>query len=121
METITFDLSWLCMVIPLGIIVVAAILGTRSRLRYASQIREALARGAFKELNAPEMKSRIRRLAVVALIGAIGMCLSFAFVVLQQISGVNAFFDLIVAVGLVFGIVASITGLMMRREIDKRL
>ena len=118
METTTIDLSWLCIVIPIGIIVVVAILGTRSRLWYASRIRDAQARGAFADMNLPENKVRFRRLAALALIGLLGMILSIASLVLQQ---TNTFSGVMVAVAFVFGAIASIAGFLMQREINRRL
>ena len=122
METTTINLSWLCIVIPIGIIVVVAILGTRSRLRYASRIREAQARGAFADMNTPENKSRFRRLAMIALIGLLGMIVSIAILVLQQASKAHSFYGItFVAVAIIFGIIASIAGFLMQREISRRL
>ena len=121
METTTLDLSWLCLVIPIGIIVLAAILGTRSRLRYARRIREAQARGVFADMNTPENKSRFRRLAALALMGLLGMILSIAILVLQQASRDPSFAGITIAAAILFGIIASIAGFLMQREIDRRL
>ena len=121
METTTIDLSWLCLVIPIGIIVLAAILGTRSRLHYARRIREAQARGAFAAMNTPENKSRFRRFAALALIGLLGMILSIAILVWQQASGSPGFAGITIAAAILFGIMASIAGFLMQREIDRRL
>src|SRR5918996_1923305 len=98
METTTSDLSWLCVVIPIGIIVLAAILGTRSRLRYARRIREAQARGAFADMNTPENKSRFRRLAALALIGLLGVILSIIILVLLQGSKAPSFLGITIVV-----------------------
>jgi len=57
METNTINLSWLCLVVPIGIMIVVAILGTRSKLRYANRIRQAQGRGSFSDMNKPEAKS----------------------------------------------------------------
>jgi hypothetical protein len=64
MKTYTIDLSWLCLIIPIGILVVAAILGARSKLQYGHQIREAQARGAFADTNTPKNRSRLLRLII---------------------------------------------------------
>jgi hypothetical protein len=121
MEPITIDLSWLCIVIPIGVIVVAAILGTRSRLRYANRIREAQARGAFADLNTPENKARFRRLAVFALIGLLGMMLSIVLLVLLLPSKFASFYGIAIALALIFGVISSIAGFLMQREINRRL
>lgn len=78
-------------------------------------------RGAFADLNMPENKSRFRRLAVDALIGMFGMILSIVILVLQWAGTVNTSFGVIVVVALIFGIIRSVAGLLMRREIDRRL
>jgi hypothetical protein len=121
MATMTIDLSWLCIVIPIGIIVVVAILGTRSRWRYARRIQEAQARGAFADMNTYENKSRFRRLAVMALVGLLGMILSIAILVLQQASKAPSFVGITIASAILFGIIASIAGFLMQREINRRL
>ncbi len=84
METRTIDLSWLCLVIPMGIIVIIAILGTRSKLRYARRILEAQARGAFDDMNTPKQKPQFRRLTLMALIGIIGAMGSLAILILRR-------------------------------------
>ena len=57
METNTIDLSWLCFVIPMGIVLVVTIFGTRSRLRYAKRIMDAQNRSAFDDMNTPKQKT----------------------------------------------------------------
>jgi hypothetical protein len=121
MDTTTIDLSWLCFVILIGITVLVAVLGTRSRLRYARRLREAQARGAFADLNTPENKSRFRRLAIFALIGMLGMILSLAILFLQLRSPFAHYYGITLGVAIVFGITGFIAGLLMQREFDRRL
>jgi hypothetical protein len=121
MEPTTLDLSWLCIVIPVGIMIVVAILGTRSKLRYARRIREAQARGAFADLNKPENKARIRSLAFLALIGLLGMLLSIVVLILQQVNQFTTFSGITVIVAIVFGVIGSIAGFLMQREVNRRL
>jgi hypothetical protein len=121
MEPTAIDLSWLCIVIPVGIVIVTAVLGTRSRLRYARRIRESQSRGAFADLNTPENKSRFRRLAALALTGLMGMILSIAILVLLQARQANSFYGVMVVVVAIFGTITAIAGFLMQREIDRRL
>jgi len=120
METTTIDLSWLCIVIPIGIIVVIAILGTRSRLRYARRIREAQARGAFEDMNTPKNKARFRRFASLALTGTLGLMISFVMLIQPWINH-RLPFGVFIAAFVVFGIMGSVGGYLMQREIDRRL
>jgi len=119
MET-TVDLSWLCLVIPIGIIAVAAILGTCSRLRYARRIREAQARGAFADMDTPKNKSRFRRFAVLALMGTLGLMLSLVMLIQPWIN-LRLPIGVFIAAFVVFGIMGSVGGYLMQREINRRL
>lgn len=111
----------LCLSIPLGILVVAAVLGTRSKLRYAKRIQDAQARGAFADMNAPEYKSRFRLLALFALIGVLGMTLSIAILFVQLTTKFANLYGITLAVALIFGIIGAGAGLLMQREINRRL
>jgi hypothetical protein len=121
MQILNLLLTVLCISIPVGIIVVAAVLGTRSRLKYADRIREAQARGAFAEMNTPENKSRFRRLAGSALVSMLGMILSIAILVIQLQTKFAGYYGITVAVAILFGVVAAIAGSLMQREITRRL
>jgi hypothetical protein len=114
------DLSWLCLVAILLIMIPVIYYGTRSRLRYARRIREAQARGAFVDMNTPENKSRFRRLALLALIGVLGMVSSFVML-FQPWIRLPLPVGIIIAAFIVFGILASVGGFLMQREIDHRL
>jgi len=111
----------LCLSIPFGILVAAAILGTRSKLRYAKRIQDAQARGAFADMNAPEYKSRFRLLALFALIGVLGMTLSIAILFVQLTTKFANLYGITLAVALIFGIIGAGAGLLMQREINRRL
>ncbi len=114
------DLSWLCFV-PLMLIMIPVIYyGTRSRLRYARRIREAQARGAFVDMNTPENGSRLRRLAFLALIGSLGMIITI-LMVMQPWVRLPIPFGVFITAFLAFGILASVAGFLMKREIDRRL
>ena len=124
-NSMTIDLTWLCLPIGLigflGVITILITLSVRSRLRYAKRIQDAQARGAFADLNMPQHKSRFRRLAITALIGIFGMILSFAILVLPWAGKTRTFSGVMIVVALIFGIICSIAGLLMQREIDRRL
>jgi hypothetical protein len=121
MQILNLLLTVLCISIPIGVVVVAAILGTRSRLRYAARIRDAQARGVFADMNTPENKARFRILAIFALVGLLGMFLSMAILVMQLRSRFAGLYEVTIAVAILFGIVAAIAGSLMQREINRRL
>jgi len=113
METNTIDLSWLCLVIPMGIILIVAIFGTRSRLRYAKRIREAQNRGAFDDMNTPKQKTRFRWLALMALIGVIGAMGSLAILILQRFGIILIPMGIVLASLGLFGVLGAIAGYLM--------
>ena len=122
METILgLVLTTICIAIPIGIIVIAAVLGTRAKLKYADRIRAAQARGAFDDLNSLKYRLRFRRLAVCALIGMLGMILSIIILALQLRSKFADYYGITLVVALLFGVMASTAGLLMQREINRRL
>ena len=102
--------------------------GTRSRLRYARRIREAQAKGAFADMNTPENKSRFRRFAFLALIGVtflaligvIGVIISIVMLIQPWIR-IPLPFSVFIVAFIVFGIMASVGGFLMQREIERRL
>jgi len=111
----------ICVSIPLGILLVAVVFSIRSRLRYADRIWKAQARGAFEDMGTPENRSRFRRLAIFALIGVLGMPVSLAVLVLQMATKFSSHYEVTIIVGMVFGIIAAVAGLLMQREINRRL
>jgi hypothetical protein len=121
MENSTIDASWVCLALPIGIIALAAILGTRSRLRYANRIREAQARGAFPELSPAAAGWRVRSLAILAVIGVIGVLCSLVILALAKFAGFPVPPTGILASAGVFGAIAAVAGFLMKREIDRRL
>ena len=114
------DLTWLCFVALILLMIPVIYYGTRSRIHYVRRIREASARGAFADMKEPKSKSRIRHLAFVALVGAIGMVVSFIFLSQPQIR-MSIPSDYIITALIVFGVIASAAGFLMRREVDRRL
>ena len=122
MKTILdFLLAGFCLSIPVGILVLAAILGTRSRLRYANRIRAAQARGAFSNMNTPQIRSRFRRLAIFALTGVLGMIFSLVILVVQLKSQFADYYGITLGVALLFAVMGCTAGLLIQREIDRRL
>jgi hypothetical protein len=114
-------LAAVCIAVPTGIVGIAAILGTRSKLRYADRLRAAQARGAFADMNEPQNKSRFRRLAILALSGILGMILSLAILVLQLRRPIADYYGITLAVAILFVTIGFIAGLLMQREFDRRL
>ena len=120
METATINLSWLYMSIPIGIVVMIAILGTQSRLKYVTRLQEAYSRGAFAEMT-PEAKSRLRRLGLQALVCMLDMILCLGLLVIQMANGFTSFSGISALGVLMFGILALLAGFRMKREVDRRL
>jgi len=120
MNIIEILLSVICMSILIGFLIVAAVLGTRSKMKYASQIREVQARGAFADMNTPEIKSRYRRFAILSLFGSFGMIFSIVIFFIQRANG-NILPGITIIAAIVFGIIATIGGYLMKREVDRRL
>ena len=114
-------LTILCLSIPAGILIIAAVLGTRSRLRYADRIREAQAKGAFADMSTPKNKSRFRRLAIFALIGVLGMALSIAVLFIQIATKFSDLYGITIVIALIFAVIGAVAGLLMQREINRRL
>ena len=78
-------------------------------------------RGAFADLETPKNKFRFRLLAGIALIGLLGMLFSFGIFVLQIAGKLPDVYGITIAIAVVFGIMSSIAGLLMNREINRRL
>jgi hypothetical protein len=115
------NLTWL--IIPIFLIgfIILITFGIRSRLRYTKRIQDAQARGAFTDMNMLEYKSRFRRLAIVALIGIFGLILSMAFMLLPWAGKNDASLRIVAGAALIFAIICTVAGLLMRREVDRRL
>jgi hypothetical protein len=120
MESTAIDLSWLCLVAVMVLMIPVIYFGTLSRLKYAKRIRDAQARSAFVDMNTPENASRFRRFAFLALIGSLGMIISILMLV-QRWVRIPVPFGVLIAAFFVFGIIASVAGFLMKREINRRL
>lgn len=122
MEPTTSDIPWLCIISGIVLFSVITAFGMLSRWRYARRFWKAYARGAFAGLNTPEVKSRMHRLSVVALIGVIGMILSVVVLIVQQASGfLRAYSDVTLIVAAIFAVTTIIAALLRQREFDRRL
>lgn len=114
------NLTWLCVVVLVLIMTVVIYFGTRSKLKYANRIREAQAKGAFEDISTPEVKSRYRRFAVLSLFGSFGMIFSIVILFIQRANG-NILPGITIIAAIVFGMIATIGGYLMKREVDRRL
>ena len=121
MDPISINVSWLCLAIPMAGMALVVFFGIRSRLRYASRFRNAQARGAFEDFGSPEVKSRLQRLAALALLGVIGMTLAFVSMLFELASGHQVLLGITVAAGIASGILASVAGFLIEREFARRL
>jgi hypothetical protein len=68
MNTDLFLTFVLCLGLPMLIILVAAVVGTRARLREADRIRRDIATGGFHFLLEPRKRAQIRVLALIGLV-----------------------------------------------------
>jgi hypothetical protein len=88
---------------------------------YAKRISSAQASGAFKDMNSPEVKSKFRRLALMALIGTSGVSISLAILIFQRLAWINIPFIVIVVLGGIFGLIGAVAGLLIQKEINQKL
>lgn len=121
MESNTIDLTWLCFITLIVIIGLVAVLSTRSRLKYAKRIMDAQRKGAFKDMDNPNQRSRFRWLALIALIGLIGTMCSLTGLILLKFAMLQIPAGVILVLFAVFGTISVIGGFLMHREIDRRL
>ena len=122
MKIMIVDSLWTAICLTASsVLILLAFLVTRSKIRSINRFHQAQTKGVFSELNKPEYKSRTRQFALIALIGLSGMVLSIAIVIFQQVSGFTNFSGFTVIVALLFGILSSVGGYLMKREIDRRL
>lgn len=123
------DLSWLTIPICLGVclpiyVAIVAIIITfnmRSRIKEAKRIKDALARGAFDDMNSPKQKARGRWLPLTALVGLLGAIASLGMLFLQLANIVVLPIEVILIAFGIFGSLSVIAGILMYREIDRRL
>jgi len=75
----------------------------------------------------PHVKTRMRWLATIALLGLLGMVafVLLAFLLAAKVIPIQGEMELIVSIALIFSgalaILSAIAGLLMKREIDRRL
>jgi hypothetical protein len=125
----TIDLSWLTIPICLGIclpvyVAIVAILMTlsmRSRIKYAKRIQDALARSAFDDLSSPEQSPRNLWLAFTALVGLLGVVVTFGVLILQVLGIVVLRIEVILITFGIFGSLSTMAGILMQRRINRRL
>ena len=121
MSTITFNLSWLCMPIYIRIILIFAVFGMRSRLRYAKRIKDAQSRGAFNDMSNPDQNSRFRWLALTALVGVLGAIASIGILLLRLLGIYLLPLEIVLIAFGIFGALGAIAGMLIQREIERRL
>ncbi len=125
----TIDLSWLtiplcltvCLPIYVAIVAILITSSMRTRVKYAKRIRDAQARGAFDDLSSPGQKPRNLWLALTALVGLLGVMASVGMLFLQLSNVVVLPIEVIFIAFGVFGSLSAIAGILMQREIDRRL
>ena len=123
------DLSWLtipiCLVVclPVYIAIVATLItfSARARAKEAKRIQDALARGAFDDMNSPEQKTSYRWLALTALLGLLGVIASMGMLFLQLSKVITLPIEVIFIAFGIFGSLSVIVGILMQREINHRL
>ncbi len=123
--TVNINLSWICC--PLAFLLImapVAIFSTRRRLRHAGRIRAAMARGAFDDMKRPEVKSKMRWLGLAALVGvtgflllsAMGILYAYGLIAIPRALGMALFI-----VAAICALIGAAAGVLMQREIQKRL
>jgi ABC-type Fe3+ transport system permease subunit len=105
-----------------------AIVTTQAKQRSANRILRAQARGAFTDLETPKNRSRFRILAGTALIGVLGFTCSIGVLALQSFryylnpgTELSNLYWVPIGIGLMFGGIGAVAGLLMNREINRRL
>jgi hypothetical protein len=90
----------------------------RSINRETRQFRAAQARGAFADINEQPTKSKIRIYAAIALIGLLGMGITFLILVIQLINNATKWSIPLLVVTFIFGAISSVAGMLINRESD---
>jgi hypothetical protein len=111
----------LLLFIYIAVFVAIAIVSTQAKLKSANRILKAQSRDALADLETPKNKSRFRFLAGVALFGVLGMILSMAVLVLQIATKFSNLYWVTIAAVLTFGGIGAVAGLLMQREINRKL
>ncbi len=125
----TIDLSWLtipiclavCLPVYVAIVAILITFSMRSRIKYAKRIKDAHARGAFDDMSSPEHQRRNRWLAFTALVGLLGAMASVGMLLLKLSNVVVLPIEVIFIAFGIFGSLSAIAGILMQREIDRRL
>jgi hypothetical protein len=106
-----------------SILILLAVLVTRSKINSINEFRQAQAKakGTLAKSNTPECKSKIRLLAIIALVCILGMVLSVTILFLQIMTNFTYLYKLTISVAIVFFTVGTSAGLLMQREINRRL
>ncbi|HSL45831.1 MAG TPA: hypothetical protein VK897_20525 [Anaerolineales bacterium] len=101
--------------------VIIAVVSTQVKQRSAKRILKAQARGALADLGTSKNKFRFRFLAGIALFGVLGMVLSITVLVMQLATRFSNLYWVTIVIALIFGGIGSVAGLLMQREINRRL
>jgi hypothetical protein len=125
MENSDVILSGLCtglfLVLFLALIAAAVYLRIRANSRWLKRYHAAKARGALNDINSPKMTVRFRLLAILALIGLLGSFSSLGLFGLKLYKGLSISPQVTIVSFAVFALLGSIAGLLMQREINRRL
>jgi hypothetical protein len=105
----------------IAVFAVIAIVSTQAKIQSAKRILRAQTEGAFADLETPKNKFRMRLLAIIALIGILGMALSIAVIFIQMLTQSYNYYWVAIVIGLIFGGMGPIAGFLMQREINRRI
>ena len=125
MDTANTSSSWLgvalCLALYIAVMSVFAYFGIRSRQRYVQRIQAAQARGAFNDFRTSQVGSRFRRLAIMALVCILGSISSLVVLALSVfgVTLISPQIALVILGG--FILLGIIAGLLMQREVTRRL
>ncbi len=104
-----------CLGAPLGVITVAAILGTRSRLNYARQLMEQYSSGAYKDWGKPSIANRFRLLLGLEILLFSASLLSFVLAILYQTT------PYVLAVGIALAVVFGVGGAIVSTVLQNKV
>lgn len=132
MITLSFDLSWFC--IPIFIIAYVGIIIFLARRKFRWSARDyqrfldARSKGAFDNLSQPQMKTKIRLLALISLIGGLAMMaftLLLILLALRIVPVQGSSRLILIGVFIILGVLAAvllpISGILLRDEFNRRL
>jgi hypothetical protein len=104
-----------CVIFPILLILLAAVWGTRKRLKFANKILDGIRQGDFKELEEPGRAKKNKIFALVILV-----CLTLVILILGLVI-TRVLEPTAILLIMPFAITGSIIGIELYREVTKRI